>query len=95
MSYVCIELIIACIYILILKSKTKPNRRVKNIDEMTILAKAANEFNLDLYSIMTTKDLKNRFRMKVKKVHPDCGGNTEEFIKVKKAYDILLPYTTI
>lgn len=80
----------------LLKYKPEPNRkrRFKNVDEIFILTKAANEFGFNLYDKIGRNDLKNRFRNKVKKAHPDLGGSNEEFIRIKKAYDMLLSHTT-
>ncbi len=47
---------------------------------------------LSMAAPFTEKDLKVAFREAVKKVHPDVGGSDEAFIKVTKAYEILLKY---
>jgi hypothetical protein len=80
-----------------LKYKPEPNRkrRFKNVDEIFILTKAANEFGFTLYdktNPIEIAELKNRFRNKAKKAHPDLGGNVEDFVRIKKAYDALLPH---
>lgn len=79
-----------------LNHKPEPNRKrhFKNINEMFQLSEAACLFGFpgyDKYKPISKSDLKNRFRKQVKQVHPDCGGNVEEFIRVKQAYDVLLP----
>lgn len=80
-------------------SRPEPNRKrqFKNVNEIFILHKAANEFGftIDKTKPIEKNDLKNRFRNKAKKAHPDCGGNMEEFIRIKKAYDILSHHITI
>lgn len=49
----------------------------------------------DLYKILgvdegaSNEDIKKRYRELAKKLHPDKGGNEEEFKKVSGAYDIL------
>jgi curved DNA-binding protein CbpA len=48
-----------------------------------------------LYAVLGIKknasieDIKKAYRKKVKKCHPDYGGDTEEFRKVQEAYDVL------
>lgn len=37
----------------------------------------------------TPEDLKRAYRVLAKKTHPDAGGSSEEFLKVKAAYDAL------
>lgn len=81
-----------------LKYKPEPNRKrkFKNVDEIFMLTRAANEFGFVLYDKtkpMKRNELKNRFRNKAKKAHPDHGGNVEDFVRIKKAYDALLPHT--
>ena len=39
---------------------------------------------------VTLKQLKSAFRKKAIETHPDKGGNTEDFIEVKKAYDAIV-----
>jgi len=72
-----------------LLKEPEPNRKIqsKNINSLT---EAINEFGLTFYKPIMKSDLKRRFRFKVKQVHPDVGGNDEDFIRVKQAYDILL-----
>lgn len=35
----------------------------------------------------TIEDVKKAFKQWVKKLHPDCGGNAEEFCEMKNEYD--------
>jgi len=87
----------ADIFQTLLKPEPNRKRRFKNVNEIFILTKAANEFGFILYdktNPIEITELKNRFRNKVKIAHPDHGGSTEEFIRIKKAYDALLPHTT-
>ena len=37
----------------------------------------------------TPEDIKKAFKAKAKKVHPDAGGNTQEFQKIQRAYQVL------
>lgn len=71
----------------------EPNRKraFKDVEEMFQLSEAADMFGFYDYEKPIMKhDLKNRFRKLAKQVHPDHGGNVEEFIQTKKAYDFLL-----
>ena len=36
------------------------------------------------------KELTRRYRKLAREKHPDKGGNPDEFLRIKKAYDILL-----
>ena len=51
--------------------------------------------NLDLYNILEVQkncsidEIKKSYKTKVKKCHPDKGGNPEEFKKLQLAYEIL------
>jgi len=78
-------------------SKTEYNEYIENVaKEFKMFKEAANVFGLNINKypdshLISSKDyLKSKYREKVKKVHPDHGGNKEAFIRVKKAYDILL-----
>jgi len=80
--------------------KPEPNRRrfkaigvdTFGFEEMFELSDACDMFGFYDYEEPIMKhDLKNRFKIRVKKAHPDHGGNVEDFIQVKKAYDFLLP----
>ena len=44
---------------------------------------------LDLKADATEKQIKAAFRKRVKKVHPDIGGDETEFRKVREAYAVL------
>ena len=44
---------------------------------------------LELTPFCTKEDIKKAYRKKMKKVHPDVGGDPEEFKQVQKAYLIL------
>jgi DnaJ-class molecular chaperone len=37
-------------------------------------------------------EIKRAFRKLILKCHPDKGGNSEEFIKVRDSYDVLKDY---
>lgn len=37
----------------------------------------------------TPREILKAFRRKARETHPDRGGNTEEFVKIQKAYKIL------
>ena len=37
----------------------------------------------------TTKEIKVAYKKMVLENHPDKGGNTEDFQKIKKAFDVL------
>lgn len=49
----------------------------------------------DMYELLgvkktaTVKKIRDAYRSKAKKAHPDVGGNAEEFAVLKKAHDIL------
>jgi len=36
-----------------------------------------------------TREIKARYRQKVKETHPDVGGDEDEFRKVRNAYAVL------
>ncbi|NLX19397.1 MAG: DnaJ domain-containing protein [Desulfobulbus sp.] len=40
---------------------------------------------------MKKKDLTRIYRQKAHELHPDKGGNTEQFIRLTAAYEELLP----
>lgn len=44
----------------------------------------------DLKKNATVEDIKSSFREKAKKLHPDHGGDSEEFRKLQEAYQILI-----
>jgi curved DNA-binding protein CbpA len=44
---------------------------------------------LNVKSTDTTETIKKAYRKKIKTLHPDHGGDPDEFTKIKKAYDIL------
>jgi hypothetical protein len=69
------------------RKRTTGNLSLNNYLEVAI---AANEFGFNNNNPITENELKRRFRKKIKKVHPDHGGNDNDFIRVKKAYDLLL-----
>ena len=45
---------------------------------------------LGLPETSTLEDLKRAYRLKAKETHPDKGGDSAAFIKVKDAYDSLM-----
>ncbi len=47
---------------------------------------------LGLTSTATEDDIKSAFRTLSKKVHPDHGGNVDQFLKLKRAYDEALDH---
>ena len=50
---------------------------------------------MDYYKILGTKksatqaEIQQAFKQKAKESHPDVGGNSDEFIKIQKAYKVL------
>lgn len=59
------------------------------------MEKEGRKMEKDLYGVLgvgknaTEEDIKKAYRKKVKKCHPDYGGDSEEFRKVQEAYDVL------
>lgn len=51
------------------------------------IKEALKYFNLK--ESFTEKELKQAYKDKLKEVHPDCGGSSEEFIKAKDMFDLL------
>jgi DnaJ-class molecular chaperone len=47
---------------------------------------------LGLPRVVSYKDIKHRYKEISKRVHPDCGGSSEEMAKVNEAYAILKAY---
>ncbi len=80
--------------------RPKPNRKrtsgnIAEVYKFLEIARAAGEFGFNSDKPISKKELKSRFRFKIKKVHPDLGGKNEDFIRVKKAYDLLLSHSVI
>lgn len=45
---------------------------------------------LDIEKSASDQEIKESYREKVKEIHPDVGGNKDEFIKLKKAYESII-----
>jgi hypothetical protein len=76
----------------------KSNRKRPNVTvvyKYLDIAMAAGEFGFSYKYPITKNELKNRFRSKIKQVHPDHGGKPEDFIRVKNAYDLLINYSIV
>lgn len=71
------------------KWATKANQLLRS--ETTTKAEIAESLEILGFTTMPTLErLKKVFRMASLIAHPDQGGTQETFIKVKKAYDLLL-----
>lgn len=51
------------------------------------------EVILQLNRGYTRDDISKAYRRLAKEYHPDVGGDTQKFIQVKRAYDLLISYT--
>ena len=79
---------------LIYKSEPSRKRRFNNFQELFALTMAGNALGVEVRDrniSISKEDLRKKYIEAAKVTHPDCGGNAEEFIDVKQAYDILLP----
>jgi len=72
------------------RKRSSPNPNLTEEYKFIELGRAAGEFGFNINDTISETDLKNRFRDKVKEVHPDHGGNVEDFIRVKRSYDLLV-----
>jgi len=80
--------------------KPKPNRKTRDVNLTEVykfleIARAAGEFGFNVNKPILKNDLKSRFRNRVKEVHPDHGGNVEDFIRVKRSYDLLINHAIV
>ena len=76
-------------------NRKRPNVNVAEIYKYLDIAMSTGEFGFSYKYPITKNELKNRFRSKIKQVHPDCGGKPEDFIRVKNAYDLLINYSIV
>ena len=49
---------------------------------------------LGLYSVVGLNDIKTAYRTRSKALHPDQGGNHDEFIRLQQAYEQALAYAS-
>lgn len=69
------------------KQNKNSSRKDEPRDKMSV--KEAKEI-LDISDLNDKDKIKKAFRKKVKEKHPDKGGSSEEFIKVKEAKEVLM-----
>lgn len=57
---------------------------------MSVFICAKNHGILDVSKNCTQEELKKAYHVKIKKCHPDVGGDLEEFLMVQIAYEEIL-----
>ena len=63
---------------------------MRKADPVSLIQEALEE--LGLPSMVSWRDIKERYRMLSKKYHPDAGGDEEKMARLNRAYEILKTY---